>query len=388
MSSPPRIRVALIGLSASAATSWAANGHLPYLLSPRGSARFQLVALCNSSVAAAHAAIAHYKLDPAVVHAHGDPASLAADADVDLVVCNTRVDNHFATIEPSLRAGKDVFCEWPLAENAGRAKQLVELAKEHGVKTVIGLQGQVAPLGKRLRGLLEEGRIGRVLSVEVRAAGAVPERDALPSTLEYFTKKEIGGNVFNIGFTHLFDFVQSVVGEVASVQGHLHIQRPEVKLRDPATKQIVKTVPTDVPDLVVATGTIPDSPFIQKGGAPILVRFRSGQPFKDEPAVVWTITGDKGEIRLTSPSAAYLQMGSNEGGPIVIEVYDFETESISKVDWVWVDWQEELPVYARNVGGLYEAFADGDKSCPTFEDALRRHEQIDGMWDDWKKRQA
>ncbi|KAJ7031266.1 oxidoreductase family protein [Mycena alexandri] len=384
MASPPRIRVALIGLSASAATSWAARGHLPYLLSPRGLERFQIVTLCNSSVAAAHAAIAHYKLDPSVVHAHGDPASLAADADVDLVVCNTRVDNHFPTIEPSVRAGKDVFCEWPLAENAGRAKQLVELAKEGGGRTVVGLQGQLAPLGKRLRGLLEAGRIGRIFSVEVRAAGGMPERDALPATLEYFTRLEVGGNMVTIGFGHLFDLVQSVVGEANSVHGHLHLQRPDMQLRDPATKAIVKTVRSDVPDLIVATGSVPESPLTQKGGAPLLVRFSRDPPFTGEPKVVWIITGEKGEIRLTSHSTAFIALGPNEGGSIDIEVHDFETDNVTKVEWSWEDWQEELPMTARNVGALYEAFSQGEW-CPTFEHALRRHEQLDGMLTEWKR---
>ncbi|KAJ7154144.1 hypothetical protein C8R46DRAFT_912071 [Mycena filopes] len=384
MTSPPRIRVALIGLSASAATSWAAAGHLPYLLSPRGLAQFQLVALCNSSPDAAAAAIKHFQLDPAAVRAHGDPESLAADADVDLVVCCTRVDTHFGAIAPSVRAGKAAFCEWPLAESAARAEALVGLAKEGGGKTMVGLQGRLAPLGKRMRALLEEGPIGRILSAEVRAAGAVPERDALPSTLEYFTKREYGGSPYTIGFAHLFDLVQSVVGDVDSLQGHLHIQRPSVPLRDPTTGKIVKTVQSDVPDLVVAAGTLPDSPFVQEGGAPLLVRFRRGPPFKGEPAVVWTIAGEKGEIRLSSPSATYLQMGSTEGGPIVIEVHDHATDSVSKVDWEWEDWQEELPVPARNVGAMYEAFAEG-KWCPTFEDALKRHRQLDGMLAAWKQ---
>ncbi|KAJ7154145.1 hypothetical protein C8R46DRAFT_1041888 [Mycena filopes] len=344
MTTPTRIRVALIGLSAGAVTSWAAEAHLPYLLSPRGLARFQIVALCNSSVAAANAAIAHFKLDPSTVRAHGDPESLAADANVDLV--------HFAIIAPSVRVGKGVFSEWPLAENAGRAETLVELAKEGGGKTVIGLQGNWAPLAKRIRSLLEEGRIGRILSVE----------------------RKYGGSSFTIGFGHLFDVVQSVVGEVGALRGHLHIQYPNVPLRNPVTGGVVKT---DVPDLILATGMLPDSPLVQTGGAPLFVRFRRGPPFKGEPAVRWTIAGEKGEIRLVSPDTAYLNLGS-EGAPIVIEVHDHATDSVSKVDWAWADWQEKLPVKARNVGAMYEAVADG-KWFPTFEHALRRHKQLDGM---------
>lgn len=49
------IHIAIIGLSASASTSWAEEGHLPYLLLPRAREHYEIVALLNSSVQAAEA---------------------------------------------------------------------------------------------------------------------------------------------------------------------------------------------------------------------------------------------------------------------------------------------------------------------------------------------
>ncbi|KAJ6457006.1 oxidoreductase family protein [Mycena vitilis] len=388
MSSPPRIRVALIGLSSTAATSWAANAHLPYLLSPRGLARFQIVALSNSSVDAARAAITHHGLDPAVVHAHGDADSLAADSSVDLVVCNTRVDKHYETIAPSVRAGKDVYCEWPLAENAARARELVEFAKQGGGKTVVGLQGRFGVLGARVQSLLgAEGPIGRILSFESRSVTGGKDRDVWTKSLAYFTRREIGGNPFTIHFGHLIDLVQTVVGEADVTHAHLHIQHPTMRIRDPATNTIVETVRSDVPDFVVATGTIRESPLTQKGGASLLMRQRRGPPSQSEPVVVWTITGEKGEIRLASTSSNPLSIGPDRVDEVVIEVHDFATDTVSKVEWDWEDWQKDLPVIARNVGGVYEALVEG-QGYATFQDALRRHEQLDAMLAGWKAPEA
>lgn len=204
MSSPataPRIRVALIGLSSTAKTAWASRAHLPYLLSPRGSAKYEIVALLNSSVAAARAAIETYHLPPHT-RAYGDPAQLAADQDVDLVVCTTRVDKHYETVLDSVRAGKDVFVEWPLAQDAARARELAEAGEKAGGRSVVGLQGARAPLTKRLREVLDEGRIGKVLSVELRLFGGLSDREAVPESLSYFTQREVGGNIFTIGFAH------------------------------------------------------------------------------------------------------------------------------------------------------------------------------------------
>jgi predicted dehydrogenase len=195
------IRTALIGLSATAKTSWASGAHLPYLLSPRGRQRYRIVALLNSSADAARAAIGVYGLD-STVRAYGSPDELASDADVELVVCCTRVDRHAETVRPSVEAGKAVFVEWPLARDAASAGELVGLAEEKGGRTVVGLQGRFTPPVGRVREVIASGRIGRVLSSEVRAFGGTNHRDVVPRGLDYFLKREVGGNVYTIGFAH------------------------------------------------------------------------------------------------------------------------------------------------------------------------------------------
>lgn len=195
------IRTAIIGLSASAITSWAANAHLPYLLSPLGRSKYQIVALLNSSVPAAQAAISAFKLPPDT-KAYGSPADLAADPDVDLVVCCVRVDLHYETIKPSIEAGKDVFVEWPLAQNTKVAGELAQLVQEKGGRSMIGLQGRLAPPVVKIKELIGSGRIGKVLSVEARAFGGTNDAVSVPRGLEYFLRKEVGGNIYTILFAH------------------------------------------------------------------------------------------------------------------------------------------------------------------------------------------
>ncbi|KAJ7069106.1 hypothetical protein C8F01DRAFT_1014937 [Mycena amicta] len=379
------IRIAIIGLSASATTSWASAAHLPYLLSPRGLARFKIIALCNSSTAAARAAVEAFHLPPET-RAYGSPEELAADADVELVVCSTRVDVHAPTVRPVLAAGKMVFCEWPLAHNIDAVRELAGLAREMQVRTMVGVQGRVAPVVKKLKAVLEDGRIGRVVSVEVRAAGGLNDREVLPQGLEYFTKREVGGNVFTIGLGHLWDQIQFVHGHATAIQSRLHLQFPENKLRDPPSNTIVRTVTSNVPDLVIAAGAIPESPTTQPD-APLLVRFRRGQPaFDDEPPLVWSVTGETGEIRLTSPAGTGLGASSHTDD-VKLEVRDFATGKVERIEWRWEDWQEELPLLGRSIAALYEAFADGEGGYPTFQDALQRHEQLEAMlvaWDSQK----
>lgn len=195
------IRLALIGLSQAAKTSWAADGHLPYLLSERGRERYQIAALLNSSSKAAEKAIESYKLGPAV-KAYGSPQDLAIDPEIDLVVCTTRVDVHYDTIKPSVQAGKAVFVEWPLVENAGRAAELADLAKQSGSRTLIGLQARVAPVVLKVKDLLREGAIGKVVSSDVLAFTPGSGRDSMSEGLAYFLDKKVGGNPVTIAFGH------------------------------------------------------------------------------------------------------------------------------------------------------------------------------------------
>jgi len=274
-----------------------------------------------------------------------------------------------------------VYCEWPLAQDLEHVRDLAQLAREKQVRTMVAVQGRVAPSVKKLRELLEHGRIGKVVSAEVRAAGGLNDREILPKNLEYFTKREVGGNVFTIGFGHLWDQIQFVHGDASALQSRLHLQFPNSKIRDPETN-IVKTVQSDVPDLIIVTSSLEESAIAQKE-ATLLVRFRRGQPSFDEPALLWSIIGEKGEIRLTNSGGTGMQ-ATGDTASVRLVVQDFATNKVEQIEWQWEAWQEDLPLYARSVGALYEAFSEGaEKSYPTFEDALKRHEQLDGMLAAW-----
>lgn len=373
------IRIAIIGLSASAKTSWASSAHLPYLLSPRGQSKYTIVALCNSTVEAARRSIETYNL-PLTTRAYGDAAALASDPDIDLVVCCTRVDTHYDLIKPSVEAGKNVFVEWPLTQDVERSRDLTRLVEAKGVKSVVGLQGRLAPAVEKLRELVTGGEWGRVLSVDVRGFGGTVDRETLSEGLAYFADRKIGGNMLIIGFGHMFDYVQAVVGKAINTKTHFQTQRPEIKLRDPATNTITRTTTSNVPDLVNVIGTLTPSPSVQDG-ASISVRFRRGQPFKHEPAFTWHINCERGEIRLIAPSGPSLHAGGYSE-PVTIEVHDHEKDEVNSVEWAWPQWQTEenaeLPIVGRSVAKVYEAYAAGE-GYPTFSDALEFHEQLGGF---------
>lgn len=196
------LKAAIIGLSASAVSSWAATAHLPYLLSEEGRKHYEIVALCNSSEHAARRAIQHYQL-PQTVKAYGDPEDLANDPNVDMVICNTRVDKHKETIMPSILKGKDIFVEWPVASNLNDVNEILRAAEQHKIRIAVGLQGRWTPPVVKLKEILEKGDVGKVLGSEVHTyGGTAPGNDTLLTGWEYFADKSVGGNNVTILFGH------------------------------------------------------------------------------------------------------------------------------------------------------------------------------------------
>lgn len=146
---------------------------------------------------------------------------------------------------------------------------------------------------------------------------------------------------------------------------------------------------SDVPDLIIVTGSLSDSEITQEG-ASLQVRFRRGQRFKGEPALTWHINGELGELRLTAPGGTSLH-ASSYSEPVVIEIHDFATDEVRIVDWEWPSWQEEdnLPIVSRSVARLYEAFYEdmregGTQEYPGFSAALKRHEQLHSILSGWE----
>jgi predicted dehydrogenase len=387
----PPIRTAIIGLSASAITSWAASAHLPYLLSTYGKKHYEVVALLNSSVPAAEAARTTFDF-PSSVKTYSDANALAQDPDIDLVVCCTRVDVHFSTIEPSIRAGKAVFVEWPLAENLSRALELT--GSKPMPNSIIGLQGRVSPVTLRIKALLAEGVIGKVFSSHVVSYGALLPRDALPEGMEYFAERKLGGNPIIIENGHSLDWMHEVLGEFEDFDSRMQIQRPKVKVLG-TEGGLKETIGTDVPDLVTMQGTL-EAREGEGGvmeGALFTHVFRHGTPFRGQPGLTWNINGEMGELLITmGEKFLFLE------DPVVIQLHDHATDEVKELAWDWAGWQQDLPIKARGVAELYERYAEWvqagqkhvtkGKEWPTLEDAVRRTRQFDTIFQQFERAEA
>lgn len=135
-----------------------------------------------------------------------------------------------------------------------------------------------------------------------------------------------------------------------------------------------------MPDLVSIHGTLQPSSYITEG-ATLQVSFRSGPPFPGTTPLIWTITGEKGEIRIASEQGSFIQSEAS-ALPMPIEVHDYATGEVKEAEWKWEEWQEPLLARGKNIGKVYDLFYEGrlaEYGAADIESAVVRHAQLDRM---------
>ncbi|RKY11027.1 MAG: oxidoreductase, partial [Planctomycetota bacterium] len=83
-----------------------------------------------------------------------------ADTEVDAVVVATEAQSHFEVAKGALEAGKSAYVEKPLTLKAGDSRALIELAKENGLKLMVGHLLLYHPGVNYVKKLIDSGQIG------------------------------------------------------------------------------------------------------------------------------------------------------------------------------------------------------------------------------------
>ena len=99
-----------------------------------------------------------------------------------------------------------MFVEWPLERNLEVAKGMTALATKHNSKTMVGIQGSFPSIIRKMKELVESGRIGKMLSSTILAhMGNGGETEV--KNVRYFLDRDVGGNLVTIRFGHAIEFI-------------------------------------------------------------------------------------------------------------------------------------------------------------------------------------
>ena len=344
-----KIRVGIIGASAS--YGWSKRAHLPALLALSD---FELAAVCTSRPETAEESKAFYGAGLAF----HDYAEMANHPDVDLVVVSVSVPAHHGMVSAGLQAGKHVFCEWPLGANTGEAEELAALAREQGVRHMVGLQARGGPALLRVKELVEEGFVGEMLAANMTMF--------LPGLLQrgadraWMADRRNGANTLTIASGHALDIFCHCVGEFRELSAQVGVQAAQWQTPDGA-------VPVDAPDNVAVSG-------ILNNGAMASAHIGT---------IPWNGAGWRMEVygregTLAAHSAEMVQYGNvklfgSQGNQPLQELPVPEGLRLAP---------EAVPAgEAYNVAQLYwmlgDAIRNGGEAQPDFDTAVERHRFLD-----------
>lgn len=151
-----------------------------------------------------------------------DTDTIAADKSIDAVLICTPTDTHADLIETFAKAGKHVFCEKPVDLDLARAEEVVSIAREAGVKLMLGFNRRYDPNFAGVRAAIDAGRIGDVEMVTITS------RDPDAPDISYASRS---GGIFRDMTIHDLDMARFMLGEEpVAVSAHASVLvKPELK---------------------------------------------------------------------------------------------------------------------------------------------------------------
>ena len=135
-------------------------------------------------------------------------------------------DRRAAAVKEAIAAGKQIYCEKPIATTTEDALELYRLAQQRGVKNGVVQDKLWLPGMLKLKALRDSGFFGRILSVRGEFGYWVFEGDTVPGQRPSWNyRKEDGGGIIIDMLCHWRYVLDNLFGNVKSVSclGAIHI---------------------------------------------------------------------------------------------------------------------------------------------------------------------
>ena len=179
--------------------------------------------------------------DPKKAERYGVPGWTAldvalAEAEADAVYVATPVFLHAPQTVSSLRAGKHVLCEKPMALHYAEACSMQRVAEETGRTLGIAYYRRMYPKVNRAKELIDAGAIGTPVFAEATSHDWFHPDDGSRSWL-LDPKRAGGGPLYDIA-SHRIDVLNFLFGQPMRVTGHLSNAVHHYAVEDNATVMI------------------------------------------------------------------------------------------------------------------------------------------------------
>jgi predicted dehydrogenase len=140
--------------------------------------------------------------------------------DIDMAILSLRNDQYPEVGRRMLERGIPTVIEKPVARTAAEIATLNTIAAEANTIWATGFLNRMLPLALELKGLIQAGVLGRIVSAEGRMVTSSVQQRNPDSWL--FSKDKAGGGILHWLAIHTIDMFRYLTGlEYASVSGHV-----------------------------------------------------------------------------------------------------------------------------------------------------------------------
>jgi myo-inositol 2-dehydrogenase / D-chiro-inositol 1-dehydrogenase len=137
-----------------------------------------------------------------------DYHDLLEDKNIEAVLIATNTNTHASIVRDCANAGKQIFCEKPLALSLADTDEVIQTIEKTGVKLQIGFNRRFDKSFRKVKEIVSSGKIGRPCIIHI------VNRDPEPPSYEY--SATCGGMFLDMSI-HDFDMVRFQIGEVEEV---------------------------------------------------------------------------------------------------------------------------------------------------------------------------
>lgn len=147
-------------------------------------------------------------------------SDLINDPEVTAVYVATPPGSHAEYAIASMRAGKPVYVEKPLAASYEECLEIKKVSEETGVPCFVAYYRRTLPYFLRVKQLIDDKKLGDISTVQIRFALPPRDEDLHPETLPWRVKKDLAGaGYFYDLASHQLDLLSFLLGDITHAEG-------------------------------------------------------------------------------------------------------------------------------------------------------------------------
>lgn len=156
-----------------------------------------------------------------IPHYYTDAQALLDDEEVNAVYIATPPSTHATYAIMAMKAGKAVYVEKPMASNYEDCLRINRIAEITQMSCFVAYYRRYLPYFNKVKELIEQGSIGRVINAQIRLAAAPRDLDYNKTNLPWRVQADIaGGGYFYDLAPHQIDLLQGLFGPILEAEGH------------------------------------------------------------------------------------------------------------------------------------------------------------------------